>query len=178
MNAAWRRLVLLKRWPAVGFVRAVEVTRNKETNEAHPHFHVLLMVPSTYFGRGYIKQEDWRSLWQRALRVDYLPVVNVKAVKGKSGKTDDLALGLLETLKYQTKPQDLVDAGAAWLAELTHQLHKTRGVSVGGILKQYIAQEEPEDLINDGSPDLNEPVSNFYADWLPVVRRYWVNKEL
>ena len=31
--------------------------------------------------RGYIKQGDWVEMWSKALRADYLPSVNVKAVK-------------------------------------------------------------------------------------------------
>ena len=47
---------------------------------AHPHFHALLLVPS-YFTINYIKQGDWVEMWAKALRADYLPSVNVKAVK-------------------------------------------------------------------------------------------------
>ena len=49
---------------------------------AHPHFHALLLVKPSYFkGQGYIKQGDWTEMWRKALRADYLPSVNVKAVK-------------------------------------------------------------------------------------------------
>ena len=49
---------------------------------AHPHFHALLLVKPSYFkGQGYIKQGDWVEMWSKALRADYLPSVNVKAVK-------------------------------------------------------------------------------------------------
>lgn len=51
MNQAWRRFVLRKEFSSViGWVRTTEVTREKErSGYAHPHFHVLLMVPSWYF---------------------------------------------------------------------------------------------------------------------------------
>ena len=39
---------------------------------AHPHFHVILMVKPSYFGKGYIKQSRWQELWADCLRVDYL----------------------------------------------------------------------------------------------------------
>ena len=48
---------------------------------AHPHFHALLLVASSYFTINYIKQGDWVEMWAKALRADYLPSVNVKAVK-------------------------------------------------------------------------------------------------
>ena len=52
---------------------------------AHPHFHALLLVQSNYFTTNYIKQNDWVEMWQKALRVDYAPSVNVKAVKPLKG---------------------------------------------------------------------------------------------
>ena len=76
----------------------------------HPHFHALLLVKPSYFkGQGYIKQGDWVEMWSKALRADYLPSVNVKAVKAtldeKGRKQLDKAI--CETLKYSVKPSDL-----------------------------------------------------------------------
>ena len=48
---------------------------------AHPHFHALLLVKPSYFTINYTKQGDWVEMWAKALRADYLPSVNVKAVK-------------------------------------------------------------------------------------------------
>ena len=84
MNSAWQRLAQTKRFKGVvkGFIRTTEVTRGKDGDMmAHPHFHALLLVDSSYFARNYIKQLEWVEMWQKALRVDYAPSVNVKAVK-------------------------------------------------------------------------------------------------
>ena len=84
MNSAWQRLAQTKRFKGVvkGFIRTTEVTRGKDGDMmAHPHFHALLLVQSNYFTTNYIKQNDWVEMWQKALRVDYAPSVNVKAVK-------------------------------------------------------------------------------------------------
>ena len=73
-------------------------------------------LPS-YFTINYIKQGDWVEMWAKALRADYLPSVNVKAVKAtldeKGRKQLDKAL---ETLKYSVKPSDLALEGdkGAW----------------------------------------------------------------
>lgn len=174
MNKAWKRVVQSKKFPAMGFVRSTEVTRSA-AGEAHPHFHCLLLVKASYFSSGYINQQEWREIWQKALRVDYLPVVNVKAVRGRPGSSPEsgLAIALLETLKYGVKEQDLL-SDAAWLQELTKQLHKTRAVSVGGVLKQYINEEEPEDLIHseDEEIDLNNSDVNVWFGWREMVKRY------
>jgi hypothetical protein len=143
-----------------------------------------MMVKTTYFKSGeYINQQTWRELWQECLRVDYLPVVNVKAVRSHPGKVqglgeDDsteefhpLLHGILETLKYSVKFQDLA-ADPEWLAELTRQLHKTRGVVVGGILRKYLKTEEPENLISEDEELEPEDAPLIYFDWLEAVRRY------
>lgn len=81
MNDAWQRMTQRKFWPAVGFVRSLEVTRAKD-GLAHPHFHCLLAVPPGYFtGRKYISTAKWAELWQEALRADYTPICDARAIK-------------------------------------------------------------------------------------------------
>lgn len=204
MNKGWKRLTERKSFPAIGFVKSVEVTRaydcysgsdylgrhgstwikkwEKEhkktiravgTDEAHPHFHVLMLVSSSYFGGHYIKQEEWRELWQSALQVDYLPVVNVKAVKPKSGEESQdqgIAIAVCEVLKYGIKEADLL-SDREWLEGITRELHKTRAVSVGGVLRQFIQEEEPEDLIGE-SEETTESDLEIWFGWREMVKRY------
>ena len=73
---------------------------------AHPHFHALLLVKPGYFsGKNYIKQHEWVEMWQKALKADYMPSVNVKTVKAFADNQLDKAI--CETLKYSVKPSDL-----------------------------------------------------------------------
>ena len=82
MNAAWKRLTERKAWPADAFVRSLEITRAKD-GQAHPHFHCLLALPPSYFGRNYLSTAKWALLWQQALRIDYTPRCDVRVVKPK-----------------------------------------------------------------------------------------------
>lgn len=158
MNKAWERLSKRKVFPAFGWVKSVEVTRGHD-GSAHPHFHALLVVNESYFKKGYLSQATWTELWQRSLRVDYTPVVNVKAVKARPGREgevgQDITAGVLETLKYGVKESDLI-ANREWLLEMTVQLHKTRAVAVGGVLRDFIREEEPEDLIHEEDAETEE----------------------
>lgn len=150
----------------------------KPTTEVHPHLHVTGLVPGSYFtGRGYIKQEQWRELWQQCLRVDYLPVVNIKTVKPKNkaakllpepeqfaenpeaADESGIVKAICETLKYTVKEQDLIgsycqdeNANASWLKAITQQLYKTRKVEYRGVLKeigkQLDAAANDDNLIN------------------------------
>lgn len=177
MNKAFARLTQLKIFPGAGWIKALEITRNPQTGKAHPHFHVLILVPSGYFGgKSYIKHERWRELWQQSLRADYLPLTNIKAVKGKTPDQDGLAIAICETLKYSVKEEDLV-VDAAWLIELTKQLKNTRAVSVGGCLRELIKDEsDDDDLINvdDDSEDSKDSVSDIILSfgWQETKKRY------
>lgn len=161
MNQGWKRLLEKQPrkdqrdytqhgWPALGFVRTTEVTRSDD-GTAHPHFHALLMVPPAYFGRWYIPQADWVKLWQDTMRLNYVPSVDVRAVKPDRGQSPAEALrnAAAETLKYSVKPDDLV-ADPVWLAELTRQLRHLRFVSTGGVLKDVLheAEQSKQDLIH------------------------------
>ena len=154
MNKAWDRLQRCKEFPGVGFVRTFEFTGPKQEGggkwqsgpmHVHPHFHCLIMVPPSYFDspRLYITQNRWRQLWQRSLKADYLPVVNVQKVTPnyKKGITS-LQAAVLETVKYSVKPSSLAEAPPIWLAEITQQLHKTRTLTVGGVVADFVSQAE------------------------------------
>ena len=185
MNKAWKRLSVRKIFPALGWVKSFEVTRNKETGMAHPHFHVLMMVPAGYFARGYINQQEWTQLWRDCLRADYDPVVDVRAVKAKSAKAGQadpgvgLTVAIKETLKYTVKGEELI-ADASWLIELTHQLYKTKAIALGGVLKNYLSEAEPdnEDLIHADQQDNGEVAPDdprWWFSWREMVGRYMGN---
>jgi len=55
---------------------------------------------------------------------------------------------LAEVIKYSVKESDLT-ADREWFLELTRQLHRTKAIAVGGILRDYFREleQEPEDLI-------------------------------
>ena len=170
MNKAWQRLIQRKVFPAIGWLRSTEVTRGKD-GSAHPHFHCLLLVPSNYFsGRAYIKQSQWCELWQKSLRVDYQPILDVQAIK--HGQTPMQLVP--ELLKYCTKESDMV-CDREWFLELTRQMHKMKCVTTGGVLKEYLKQleEEPEDLIGKDKENADEvDEGHFYFGWKKVEKKY------
>jgi plasmid rolling circle replication initiator protein Rep len=169
MNKAFTRLTQLKVFPGDGWIKSTEVTKGRDGN-AHPHFHCLLMVPPSYFsGQDYLSQQRWSELWQQCARLDYKPVTHVKAI----AKHHNPMIIVPEILKYQVKESDLV-SDRTWFLELTKQLHKTRAVAVGGVLRPYMKQleQEPEDLI--GKDDEVDPVDegHLYFGWKREKKRY------
>lgn len=178
MNEAWKRLSNRKPFPAIGFSRATEITKGKD-GTAHPHFHCLLMVKQSYFqGKYYLSQADWTELWKHALQVEYTPIVDVRAVKpNQKHGMEALTASVVEAFKYSVKPDDLIGFGTdedkEWLLELTKQLHKTRAIALGGILRDYLSESEPEDLLTEsGDEELIEEVARLLFGWRERVNRY------
>lgn len=174
MNKSYQRMVQRKAWPAEGWLRSTEVTKGRDGN-AHPHFHCLLLVPRSYFGKKYIKQADWVDLWRQCMRLDYNPVLDCRAVK-QGSKPMEL---VPELLKYCVKESDLV-ADRQWFLELTRQLHKMRAIATGGVLKTFLREleKEPEDLIGESEEaELQEEMS-LYFGWKRQEKKYrMVNHE-
>lgn len=186
MNESWKRLTHRKQFPAIGFARSTEVTRGKD-GSVHPHFHALLMVQSGYFnGKNYLSQADWVALWQSCLQVNYAPVVDIRACKPRrrppaselaaDAPQSGLLAALPEVFKYTTKPEDLFSKGGEcdrdWLVTLTGQLHKTRAVALGGIFRQYLSENDPEDLI--GGEETEDKFDDLYLTfgWREMIERY------
>lgn len=181
MNKAWELLTKRKEFPALGFIKSTEVTRSKD-GTAHPHFHIILMVRNSYFKKGYISHAKWTELWKSCLKVDYVPILNIKPINPPKGSNSyegsqlDKAIvaALCETLKYSVKESDLI-ADPQWLAELTKQLHKTRAISVGGIFKEYLSEDEPKDLIHTDlaiDEGASEDDPRVWFGWREMVKRY------
>lgn len=181
MAHAWQRLTQLQVWPAIGWVRGVEITRSKDSS-AHPHYHCLLMVSPTYFRGDYLKQREWAELWQQCLRVDYWPIVDVRVVKQSRKRSafrlngepmSHMWLIVTEILKYSVKASDMVKDDR-WFLTLTDQVRGTRAVAMGGVLKQYFrARRGRVDLTSEPGEEKPEDVTDsLFFGWKQQVRKY------
>ncbi len=189
MHQAWRRLTLRKEFVAVqGWIRSVEVPRQVmkdggASNYVNVHYHCLLMVKPGYFkGQSYVTQERWAEVWQDCLKVDYSPIVDVRAVRppklpSEAHKRSSVMSAVVEVIKYAMKPSELIEnvkgfdvmTNQDWLVEITTQLRGLRRVATGGILKEYykvleaeykagqpddLDSEELDELLGDGNENL------------------------
>jgi plasmid rolling circle replication initiator protein Rep len=169
MNRAFQRLSQLKAFPAIGWLRSTEVTRG-EDGSAHPHFHCLLMVAPGYFsGKNYLSQAGWVRLWRKSMRLDYNPILDVRAVKNGERPSSLVP----ELLKYCTKESDLV-TDRDWFLELTRQMVKMKCVTTGGVLKEYLKEleQEPDDLIGEGNESDAEDEGRLFFGWKRNDKRY------
>ena len=99
-----------------GFFRALEITRNWEMNEYHPHFHVIIAVDKSYFTNTgyYISQKRWRELWQSCMGLSYDPYIDIRKIKPNINiKTDgevfiNYSKAIAEVAKYTVKSSDVI----------------------------------------------------------------------
>lgn len=189
MNKAWHRLVVRPEFsPVIGWLRTTEVTRGRD-GSAHPHFHVLLLVRPCMLAKEYVPQSRWAELWQECMRVDYLPIVDIRTVKERpSRKGDDaeafpvklpegmspgLARAIMEVAKYSTKDKDLM-ADDGWLICFAKEVRGLRFIAAGGVLKDVLQfdAETNDDLLLQSAEKVLEVEKMLSFWWQTNQRRY------
>lgn len=192
MGRAIRDLMRYKK-PAknlLGYVRSTEVTVNHEADQPmyHHHMHVLLFVKSLYFkgSDNYISQSEWTGYWQRAMKLTYVPMVNVEAVKPNVNRhKNSLLASAQETAKYQVKSKDILtnnqEQDLQVIDDLEQALAGSRQISYGGLLKEIRKQLQLEDvengdLINTDSDDQkpDQVVREIVAKWDYLRKNYFI----
>jgi plasmid rolling circle replication initiator protein Rep len=186
LQAGWQRLMRRKavKDAVQGYVRAVEITYNRQTGQYHPHIHALLCVNHSYFNsRKYIPQCKWVDLWHDCARLDYYPQVDIRKAKGD-------AKGIAEVTKYATKPSDYimpsdVDQMSAVLDTLMTSCTKRRFAGWGGVMADahsalQLDDVEDGDLIHTGYDDAGESAAGaalWSWDWYSGPRLYIANEK-
>ena len=192
MGRAIRDLMRYKK-PAknlLGYVRSTEVTVNHEADQPmyHHHMHVLLFVKSLYFkgSDNYISQSEWTGYWQRAMKLTYVPMVNVEAVKPNVNRhKNSLLASAQETAKYQVKSKDILtnnqEQDLQVIDDLEQALAGSRQISYGGLLKEIRKQLQLEDVENgdliNTDCDNQEPdkvVREIVAKWDYLRKNYFI----
>lgn len=156
-----------------GSFRSLEVTRNSETGEFHPHFHVILAVRPSYFKKGYLTQAQWADLWRDSCDLSYNPVVDIRTVsEGIRGVSGAVA----EVSKYAVKPVDFLrgslDEQVSFVSAFLSALTRRRLCSFTGCFAQARKQiglddVETGDLVRVDGDDLRDDVA------FMVVRYSW-----
>lgn len=190
MTNGFRKLMKYKKVSKnmIGYLRATEVTINELDNSFHPHFHILLMIKPTYFknSENYLNQEEWTSLWKKAMRIDYIPVVDVRAVKGKDGNKNSVKKAVLETSKYPVKDSDYltnnIERDSFIVNHLETGLYRKRQIGYGLLFKEIrkalqLDEVEDEDLRIVGADEeeqISEAAQMIYAKWNNNRKNYFI----
>lgn len=104
-NQSFKRLMQRKevKNAVKGYIRKLEVTYNKDRDDYHPHFHVILAVNKSYFTdtKTYITRDRWLELWQKSTKNFLITQVDVRKVKHTDNKKE-----VSEVAKYSAKDSD------------------------------------------------------------------------
>src|SRR5690625_4306439 len=163
-----------------------EVTVNKTDNSYNQHMHVLLAVESTYFKNteNYISQKQWTSFWKRAMKLDYDPIVDVRAIKPKNKHKSDIKSAIDETAKYPVKHTDFMTddekRNLQIVSDLEEGLYRKRLISYGGLLKEIhkelnLDDAEDGDLIHvDDEEKADEKGYSIMTMWNWERKNYFI----
>jgi plasmid rolling circle replication initiator protein Rep len=99
-----------------GFFRALEVRKNFNREDFHPHMHVIIAVGKSYFHKGgasgYLSHEGWKELWRKCANLDYDPWVYIEKIKPDDGEKTEgertFGGAVAEVSKYCTKGTDFI----------------------------------------------------------------------
>lgn len=142
----------------LGYIKSTEVTYNPKTKTYHPHLHCIFAVQGEYFNKAnYINKNSWRSIWADLLKVDYLPQIDVQAIKPARQQK-----AVAELAKYPAKVSSILNLPQAQavqvIIDLTTLCYKRRFVAFGGIFKKTKAllklqdvEAENADLVGAGN---------------------------
>ena len=153
MNKAFKRMSETKRFKnaILGYFKSIEILGDKTPNgQAHPHFHILLVVKENYFKKSdYINQKEFLQMWRDATRNQNITQVDVRRIKSKNENFSDIDSAIAETVKYAVKHSDLCKRTNEDFYYLYTQTKNLRFISAGGILKDHLNLIKiDEDLIN------------------------------
>lgn len=153
----------------VGYAKAIEVTRSQD-GTAHPHIHVLLHVRPSYFGKDYIKHEDWLGLWRRYYGDSRISQVHIRRTRDKlAGDTETgrALSGAFEVFKYGLKASD-IGIDNQWTVTAYDQLRNVRMLDFGGTIKRAMNDVSDERATQAELQELGQQVFT----WHPSIRYY------
>ena len=119
MQNAFRKYIrrkLIKR-VCMGYFKTLEITYNRQRDDYHPHYHVIIAVPKNYFvSELYLNQSQWLLLWQQSMQDFSITQVKVEKcyLKRDDGSIDknvsgvDLVKAVCEVSKYSVKCKDYI----------------------------------------------------------------------
>lgn len=182
-----------------GWFRALEITYNEKENTYHPHYHLILIVPETYFksDRGlYIDRREWLELWRELMQDARINQVDIRRIKKRKDGKEDAGL-VAEVAKYATKPCDYIKkishdeyyANPEVVEQFYRSLKNVRLLGFGGVLKDLrkeLKQEDAEtaDLVKiSGEQEKECTCSVCKSDlmeviytWRPGLKNYFEKK--
>ncbi|RIM06393.1 protein rep [Staphylococcus chromogenes] len=162
-NKSFQRLMQRKEVKSVvkGYVRKLEVTYNKERDDYHPHFHVILAVNKSYFTdtKAYIARDRWLELWQKSTKNNLITQVDVRKVKATDNKKE-----VSEIAKYSAKDSDYLQNEKVFDA-FYNTLSGKRLIVYSGLFKDASKMYENKELEKYKEIDPTQYIFQLFYHW-------------
>ena len=162
-NQSYQRLMQRKevKQAVKGYVRKLEVTYNKERDDYHPHFHVILAIDKHYFNnkRQYIKRDRWLELWQQSTKNPLITQVDIRRVKHTDNKKE-----ISEIAKYSAKDSDYLQDEAVF-DTFYKTLSGKRLIVYSGLFKDASKQYENKELEHYKEIDPTHYIYQIFYHW-------------
>lgn len=165
-NQSFRKLIKRKKVNNVikGYVRKLEITYNKQRDDYHPHFHVLIAVNKSYFKdtKSYISQSEWLNLWRDVTSMPEITQVFAQKVRTNNDKE------LYEMAKYSGKDSDYLSSQKVF--DAYYRALKGKQVLVySGLFK------EARKLLKNGDLDYLKEIDP--TEYIYQIFYIWAKKE-
>ena len=144
-----------------GSIRAIEITKNRKTQEWHPHMHCFVLLEN------YIDQPALSREWQSCTGDS--KIVGVTKCRNKQTGEVDAMAGLFEVVKYAVKFSDMTHED---LWHVFNVCGGTRSVDPQGSLRGV---PEP-DIDADSIEGLAGPTVDYVARWLFMLQKYEIER--
>lgn len=170
MSKAYNHLTKLKAFKQIakGHIRKLEVTYNKDRDDYHPHFHVLIAVNRSYFNsRYYIKQSEWLKMWRETTGktgIDENGKDEIIALDVRRVKTGVNETAYLEMAKYSAKDSDL-NTSQEVFDTFYESLKGKRLITYSGVFKDYAKKYDDKKLESYKELDTNVYTLFIRATW-------------
>lgn len=134
--------------------------------------HVILFMKSTYFSgkKNYISKKQWTALYKKARKLNYNPIIDIKAIKSQNDS--HILNAAQEVAKYQVKDTDFltgnINRDLKIIETLENALKGTKSISYGGIFKELNHSNKLE-----STKTLKE--SNQFAIWNENKEKYYIS---
>ena len=129
----------------LGYLKAMEITYNRKADTYHPHIHAILEVKESYFAsKNYLGRRAWATLWAQAIKADYVPSVDIKAI-------DCTSKAVAEVAKYPVKMDSVLKIrnkakSVEVLAVIHNATYGRRLITFGGDMAKVKRQLALDDI--------------------------------
>ena len=147
----------------------------------HPHIHIIACTTYEMYGKDKIFIDNFKlsEMWQECLKVDYMPITDIRPFKAKHATTAGKELA--EIAKYTVKPSEYltgdIEEDSVVIGYLDTALYNRRLVAYTGIFKEIYKELKLNDKIDkeDNNLDTDTVLLRYFWDFTKTL--YYRDKD-